>query len=123
MTPQIEKWILKYLLARLGEMWGWYGPRKLVKQRALVMPHGGRVKDAMYRCQECKLLSEKVQIDHKVAKGPAPQKLVDLPAYLERYFCSEENLQALCLPCHKLKTKEDMKGISLERRKKSDTSD
>lgn len=118
MTPLQEKWVIKYLLARLDQMWGWWPPRKAVKQRSLVMPQGGgrvKLKDALHRCEVCKLQVDKVQIDHKVAKGSAPQKLVDLVPYILRYLCSEDNLQALCLPCHKLKTKTDIKEIVIER--------
>ena len=61
-----------------------------------------------YRCNGCKkeFVQSQVQIDHvcQVIKATGFTTWDD---YINSLFCSKENLQVLCLTCHKAKTKEE----------------
>lgn len=109
MTPQLEKWILKYLLGRLSQMWQWHVPRKQCKQRAYI--GRGPLQQHLWVCASCNQKSDTVQVDHIVAKGAAPVKLSELESYIDKYFCPVDNLQCLCIECHRVKTKKDVKHI------------
>ena len=58
-----------------------------------------------YLCNACKLefTSTQVQIDHKEPIGDWS----DFNVVVEKLFCEKENLQVLCKPCHKDKTKKE----------------
>lgn len=59
----------------------------------------------LYLCAQCKEenSSKDVQVDHVEPIGPT--KTWD--EFIERLFCEKDNLQVLCKPCHKKKTKEE----------------
>lgn len=61
-----------------------------------------RTKRGKYRCNDCKKLFrlKEVQVDHIVEIG----SFVDWNSYIEKLFCSIDNLQVLCKKCHKNKT-------------------
>lgn len=108
MQPEVEAFLLKYLLNRLDKMWAWHGPRKACKKASCI----GRINGIEhFRCAACKLAVAKVEIDHIAAKGKRPRKLNELIPYIERYFCDITNLQSLCVACHKHKTKTDVRKI------------
>lgn len=52
------------------------------------------------RCEKCKKRTPKIKVDHIVPCGP-----VDSDGYITRLFCPSSQLQCLCHPCHKPKTK------------------
>lgn len=67
-----------------------------------------------YRCNGCKkeFVQSQVQIDH--IEGVTDNRgFVDWNTYIDRLFCPKDNLQCLCLSCHKRKTKDE----NAERRK------
>jgi ribosomal protein L44E len=68
-----------------------------------------------YTCNECKheYPAREIQIDHIEAVVIPEEGFVSWDKFISRLFCSKENLQALCVTCHKKKTKEET-----ERRKK-----
>lgn len=73
--------------------------------------------NVMYRCAKCQELHEKVDVDHINEVGsyfdwPADDK-TQLTEWAERLFCDKSNLQALCRPCHQIKS-----GISTRKRAK-----
>jgi hypothetical protein len=47
-----------------------------------------------------------INVDHVVPAGSL-NSAQDLPGFVERLFCEENNLQVLCTTCHDRKTKED----------------
>ena len=49
---------------------------------------------------------ENVHVDHIEPVG----SYKDWNTYIEKLFCSEDNLQILCLACHKEKTADENKG-------------
>ena len=61
-----------------------------------------------YQCNECKeWFAEKyVNVDHIIPAG-ALNCAEDLPGFVERLFCEQENLQILCIQCHDTKSKDD----------------
>lgn len=68
-----------------------------------------------YTCANCKheYPAKEIQIDHIEAVVLPEEGFVSWDKFIERLFCSKDNLQALCISCHKKKTKDEM-----ERRKK-----
>jgi 5-methylcytosine-specific restriction endonuclease McrA len=58
-----------------------------------------------YTCESCKqkFKSTDVQVDHIVPAGSL-KSYEDLPEFVERLYCGEDNLQVLCKPCHRIKT-------------------
>lgn len=60
-----------------------------------------------FTCAECEkeFVQANVQVDHKVPIGSC--KTWD--EFIEKLFCETDNLQVLCKPCHKKKTKEERK--------------
>ncbi len=70
--------------------------------------------NVVYICAECKgeHKADEIQVDHKEAVGATPDfppKADDTQwsTWLLRLFCEADNLQILCLPCHKRKSAEE----------------
>jgi len=61
-----------------------------------------------YKCKCCgDWFPEKlVNVDHIIPAGSLNCK-EDLPGFVDRLFCEQENLQVLCEACHNIKTKKD----------------
>jgi len=62
-----------------------------------------------YKCASCSksFPTKEVQVDHI---NPVVDPIVgfkDWDTFISRLFCSKENLQVLCLECHKKKTKSE----------------
>ena len=62
---------------------------------------------AHYTCNECKLNypAKEVQVDHIEPVVSPKEGFISWDKFIERLFCDKENLQVLCLTCHKSKTK------------------
>lgn len=63
-----------------------------------------------YRCAACEkeFTNKDVQVDHIVPIVNA-NGFTSWDAYIDALFCGTENLQVLCIPCHKIKTKKEKK--------------
>jgi 5-methylcytosine-specific restriction endonuclease McrA len=59
-----------------------------------------------YQCNSCKdwFPEKKINVDHIVGAGSL-NCAADLPGFVERLFCEQDNLQVLCTECHDKKTK------------------
>jgi 5-methylcytosine-specific restriction endonuclease McrA len=81
-----------------------------------INPATGRLAQ-FYRCAECneEQTSKNMEVDHILPVVP-PTGFVSWDNVIERLFCGPENLQVLCVPCHKAKSKEEQ-----QIRKKSET--
>ena len=58
-----------------------------------------------YQCKKCKgwFPDKETQVDHILPAGSLTCAQ-DLPAFVERLFCEQDNLQVLCSTCHNIKT-------------------
>lgn len=82
-----------------------------------VNPDTGRVAQH-YRCNGCKkeFVQSSVQVDHivPVMKATGFDTWDD---YIHSLFCSKDNLQVLCLGCHRIKTNNENKDRRSARKK------
>lgn len=84
----------------LRQIWQRSKARKLVKDRC--------TNDEGYEvCEECNKQVPKITVDHIIPIGD-----IEEPGFLERLMVNSEGLRGLCDPCHKVKTKEDVKNIN-----------
>lgn len=58
-----------------------------------------------YLCALCEgeFPAKDIQIDHKIAVI-GPEGFTNWDDYINRLFCSKDNLQAVCTGCHKIKS-------------------
>jgi len=58
-----------------------------------------------YQCKKCKTWTteKNINVDHIIGAG-ALNCAQDLPGFVERLFCEQDNLQVLCVSCHDAKT-------------------
>lgn len=63
-----------------------------------------------YKCNKCKkeFTSSNVEVDH-IKPVSSLTGFTTWDDYIKALFCSKENLQVLCKPCHKEKTKKERK--------------
>ncbi len=66
-----------------------------------------------YKCAKCRKAfpTTEVQVDHINPVVDPVVGFVSWDVYIERLYCTKDNLQVLCLTCHKAKT-------AIERKKK-----
>lgn len=71
------------------------------KTEKKINPKTGRLAQH-YTCAVCSqdFTSKDVQVDHRVPIGND----LTWDEFISRLFCEKENLQCLCIPCHKEKT-------------------
>lgn len=101
---------VKYLFAAARRIWGWSPERRKVKKEAETK--GG------FQCSECKNVVERIHIDHIEPVVLPSEGFVSWDRYYQRLYTSASNLQALCEPCHKRKTKAESKERRERRKKK-----
>lgn len=72
-----------------------------------------------YRCNSCKgeFPSSDVNVDHIIPVVDPLVGFIDWNTYIDRLFCSKENLQVLCSECHNKKTNEERNAKSKKNRK------
>lgn len=91
-----------YLVGHIRKIWRWSPKRRQVLRDA----------DECYVCHEA---AAEYQADHVIPVGPAPLKgWIGWDGYLERMF--EGELKAICLPCHKAKSKKEQQENAKRRR-------
>tara|TARA_R110000851_G_scaffold162325_3_gene306024 strand:- start:12662 stop:13054 length:393 start_codon:yes stop_codon:yes gene_type:complete len=93
-----------------------YDALKLAFVKDGINPKTGR-KCKLHKCAECKELfpASSMQIDH--IEPVVPLEGFDNPVflgydwneYIQRLFCDVKNFQAVCKPCHKMKSAEERK--------------
>lgn len=90
---------IKKIKRVLRQAWSWSYSRRLVIKRCDI---GG----GYSRCEGCKKKVPKIFVDHIEAIGTFDPK-----TYILRSFVPSRFMQGLCQPCHKVKTKADMKAM------------
>lgn len=89
----------------------WWKPILICKQKSR-RPYKGPNKRQKYeyQCNACGnwFPEKKIAVDHIIPAG-ALNCYADLPGFVERLFCEQDNLQTLCDKCHDGKTKKDKK--------------
>ena len=62
-----------------------------------------------YRCAKCKeeFTSKDIEVDHIKPVIDPKKGFVSWDEYIDRLFCDEKNMQALCKGCHLVKTKKE----------------
>ena len=74
-----------------------------------------------YSCQVCDAWtpSTKISIDHKIPVIPVDGTFVDWNTFVDRLWCSKDNLQRICDDCHAIKTKQerDQRKLILDNQK------
>lgn len=70
-----------------------------------INPKTGRVAQH-YACAVCKedFPQKEMDVDHILPVVDPKKGFKNWDTYIERLFCKKENLQAICRPCHKIKT-------------------
>ncbi len=63
-----------------------------------------------YQCKSCKnwFPEKQINVDHIIPAGSL-NCAEDLPGFVERLFCEQDNLQVLCGNCHNIKTQNEKK--------------
>jgi len=98
-----KKWNLKSrLIACIRKTWLFSPLRREIVKRAKV--------DKYYRCEKCKGMCDKIQIDHILPVIDPEVGWQGYNSFIERTFCDPANLQALCKKCHIQKTKKENKS-------------
>ena len=62
-----------------------------------------------YKCNIClnEFTSKDVEVDHISPVVDPATGFIDWNTFIDRLYCSKANLQVICKPCHKIKTKEE----------------
>lgn len=81
---------------------------KLAAKRAYKGPN--KRQKFEYQCNQCKnwFPEKQINVDHIEPAGSL-NCAADLPGFVERLFCEQDNLQVLCESCHDVKTKKEKK--------------
>ncbi len=92
---KFKSWLLKHL-RRVSKYW----PEKTK------VYHRVKVDKGQYRCESCAEVfkQHELQIDHINPVIDINDGFIDWNTYVARLFCDSENLQALCKPCHQMKS-------------------
>lgn len=110
--------MIKSCLRRASRWWKPIGETRLKARRAYTGPN--KKLKWEYRCNQCKnyFPATSIQIDHILPVGSL-NKAEDLPGMIERLFCEENNLQAICAKCHTAKSTIDNNLIKENKKKKT----
>ena len=101
---------IKNLRRAIRQCWTWSTPWRLAKARNIG-------KDGFPVCDKCGKKVPKTHVDHILTVGEVDS------GFIERMFTASKNLQNLCGPCHKAKTKVDNLKTKLKRSKRDAVKD
>jgi 5-methylcytosine-specific restriction endonuclease McrA len=95
-----------FIRSTLRQKSRWWKPITQCKMESR-RPYKGPLKRQKfeYQCNSCKkwFPEKKINVDHIVGAGSL-NCAADLPGFVERLFCEQDNLQVLCEVCHNEKT-------------------
>ena len=98
-----------FIRSALRQKSRWWKPISIAKAKAKRAYKGPLKRQKFeYQCATCKgwFPDKKVNVDHIIPAGTL-RCANDLPAFVERLFCEEDNLQVLCQGCHNIKTQKE----------------
>lgn len=92
----------------LRKRWMFFPERKKALNRARVGNRTNKLTGRMamhFKCSECgeAFIQKQVDVDH-INDAGSLKCYDDLPSFVERLFCSADELAILCKTCHKSKT-------------------
>lgn len=95
-----------FIRSALRRAYSRYPVKFQVLQASRRKPKGG--KRFEYQCKACRkwFPNSQVEVDHIEPAGKLSD-YSDLPGFVERLFCEEDNLQVVCKGCHAIKTAEE----------------
>lgn len=67
---------------------------------------------------DCEFTSKDIEVDHIDPVVDPAKGFKDWNTYIKRLFCEKSNLQVVCKPCHKVKTKSEKVPIESKRKSK-----
>ena len=117
-TPKIrnagtmtESAFWSFIRSALRQKSRWWKPItecKLKAKRAYKGPN--KRQKFEYQCASCQnwFAEKNINVDH-ISPAGSLNCAQDLPGFVERLFCEQDNLQVLCTACHDVKTKLDKK--------------
>ena len=108
-TPARKKAFIIAVLRSGSRRWPpKYETLNAAKTEKKINPASGRVAQ-MYRCAACALefSNANVEVDHVQPVVDPAKGFKDWNTFIKRLFCEANNLQVLCKPCHKEKTKKE----------------
>jgi len=90
-------WYYKYLFAAARKTFRWSPAKR------------NAVKRAFGKCELCEQYADKLVVDHIRPVVDPETGFTTWDSYYTRLFVPESEVQAICSPCHKLKTKTEAK--------------
>jgi 5-methylcytosine-specific restriction endonuclease McrA len=103
-----------FIRSALRQKSRWWKPITQCKMNARRSYKGANKRQKFeYQCNTCKkwFPEKQIAVDHVIPAGSL-NCYNDLPGFVERLFCEQENLQVLCDGCHNFKTQNEKNGIS-----------
>jgi len=102
-----------YVKRALRKLFAWWPPRAQARRRQ-------EVSKGWYACNICAKIFHRsaTHVDH-IEPVVIPGIVSDWNGYIERLYCSVENLQVLCKGCHAQKTKKENAERSKVRRRQA----
>ena len=98
-----------FIRSTLRQKSRWWKPITQCKMESR-RPYKGPLKRQKfeYQCNSCKqwFPEKKINVDHIIGAGSLNCG-ADLPGFVERFFCEQDNLQVLCEVCHNEKTQSE----------------
>lgn len=98
-----------FIRSALRQKSRWWKPISIAKQKAKRAYKGKNKRQKFeYKCAGCGnyFPDKEVNVDHIIPAGKL-NSYGDLPEFVRKLFCEEDNLQVLCKKCHDIKTKQD----------------
>jgi hypothetical protein len=104
-----EAMFWSFIRSALRQKSRWWKPISVCKLNARRLYKGPNKRQKYeYQCKKCKkwCAEKEINVDHIIPAGSL-NTAQDLPQFVERLFCEQDNLQCLCLNCHDIKTQKE----------------